>query len=511
MTKIVLNDVTGGYNLSVINDNFQKIADELDDKVLYRDNPVGEPNSLQTDIDLNGHHLLNVGGFSVDGIDFQDLIDEAHAQADASAVSASNSQTSATNSQTSANASAASAVSSANSATAAGAAVSSLNLPVISGADAGKPLIVNPGGTGYVTTPMSKSLIGLSNVDNTSDLNKPLSTAVLARIGSEGALSFRNRVINGSMRVNQRGSSGSTITPSTYIYVADRWIAYSDLSGIGAGNIGSIPASVISQIGSPNAISVLTPASSSTPTGSQSINLQHRMEGTHIADWQWGTPSAKAVSVSFWAYSSVAGTYTAFLKSGGSARSFLHAFTLAASTWTYVSFSIPGDTGGTWNIDTSVGAVFGINLAAGTTLRSSTTDAWIAGNFDAASSASQFSQSASAAFYLTGVQIEMGTTATPFEIRPYGIEVLQCQRYFYQRSAQILQTYNVTSGISYQDRPHPVIMRATPSVAITPTSNSNAGNASVDTVTSTHMRLTNTITSAGSGYSIFDYTVSAEL
>ena len=128
--------------------------------------------------------------------------------------------------------------------------------------------------------------------------------------------------------------------------------------------------------------------------------------------------------------SSLTGTFGGSLRNSAANRSYPFSYTISvADTWEYKTITIPGDTTGTWLTDTGIGISVFISLGAGATL-SGTAGAWAGSNFQSATGAVSVVGTSGATFYITGVQLETGSVATPFERRPYGTELMLCQRYY---------------------------------------------------------------------------------
>ncbi len=237
------------------------------------------------------------------------------------------------------------------------------------------------------------------------------------------AFTYRNKLINGSFDIWQRGTSFS----SPNAYTADRW----SFNGGSAGsftvgqNVGSLtpPAGFTSYFG------VQMTATATVAAGTL-LGILQPIEGLNCQDLAYGSSSARTTTLSFWAYSSIAGTYTASLRNSALSRSYLATFTLSAATWTQIILTIAGDTSGTWLTTNGVGVYLSIYLAGGSTYQSSTVGSWQAGNYNTYASQTQFCASSGAVFGITGVQFEVGSFATPIERRPYALELSLCQRYF---------------------------------------------------------------------------------
>jgi hypothetical protein len=281
---------------------------------------------------------------------------------------------------------------------------------------------------------------------------------------SGGSLGFRNRIINGDCRIDQR-NAGASGTASAY--TVDRWQFNASLTtkGTWQQNAGSVtpPAGFTNYLG-------FTSNSAYTVGSSELFSFQQRIEGLNVADLAWGTANAQTVTLSFWVRSSLTGTFGGSLRNGAGDRSYPFTFTISsANTWEYETITIAGDTSGTWLTTNGIGIIVTLSLGAGSTV-SGTAGAWAAGNFVSATGATSVVGTNGATFYITGVQLERGSTATSFDYRPYGTELALCQRYaiVYGRD----QAYNEIGGTGWAysstkiNTPvsMPVQMRTTPTV-----------------------------------------------
>jgi hypothetical protein len=165
-------------------------------------------------------------------------------------------------------------------------------------------------------------------------------------------------------------------------------------------------------------------------------SIYQYIEGNNVADLDFGMATAKTVTVSFWTKSSVVGTYGVYLMNGSYNRGIPSTFTInVANTWEYKTITFAGDITGTWFKDNRFGLALGVSFAMGTTYQG-TANTWTASAVFTTSSQTNFMATSGNTFYITGVQLEKGTTASSFEFRSYGKELMLCQRY-YEKSYNI--------------------------------------------------------------------------
>jgi hypothetical protein len=280
------------------------------------------------------------------------------------------------------------------------------------------------------------------------------------QIPSNGTLSNRNLIINGDMRIAQRGTAAVT---GSNDYILDRWL--SNFSTGGAVSLQQSTAVTPDGFGYSLACTVTT--ADATTNAAEQWNVQQYIEGYNIEQLLFGTANAKDVTVSFWVRSSVTGTYCVTLlgSSNGSTlnRSRVSEYTInSANTWEYKTITVPGDTGGTWTTDNGRGLSVRFGLTAGTNFQQAT-GSWDATNVVGSSSQTQLLETLNATWYVTGVQLEVGTVATPFEHKSYGQELALCQRYYFSIFEGSTFGANYSTSNSMHMVTHPVTMRDTPS------------------------------------------------
>jgi len=242
-----------------------------------------------------------------------------------------------------------------------------------------------------------------------------------------GSSFLRNRIINGDMRIDQRAAG--TVTPTAGGYRVDRWETTAP-----AASKYSVQQSSTAPAGFINSI-LITSLSAYTVGTSEGFLIQQQIEGTNIADLGWGSASAQTVTLSFWVRSSLTGTFGGALRNSDNSRSYPFSYTIsAANTWEQKSVTIAGDTSGTWLTTTGSGIKAAFSFGTGATL-SGTAGSWASANYQSATGATSVVGTNGATFYITGVQLEVGSVATPFERRQYGQALALCQRYYFKSVA----------------------------------------------------------------------------
>jgi hypothetical protein len=260
--------------------------------------------------------------------------------------------------------------------------------------------------------------------------NSAIQTGAVENYMRGASLDFgmRNRIINGAMVIDQRnaGASVATTVTGTPTYTLDRF-AY-QASQASKYTVQQNAAAVTPPTGFLNYLGVTSTSAYSVLTGDFFL-LRQPIEGFNTADLGFGTASASTVTLSFWVRSSLTGTFGGSL--GNSSRSYPFSYTISvANTWEQKSITIAGDTSGTWvGATNATGMILAFSLGMGSTY-STTAGAWAAGNYLSTTGATSVVGTSGATFYITGVQLEKGSTATSFDYRPYGTELALCQRYF---------------------------------------------------------------------------------
>jgi hypothetical protein len=276
-------------------------------------------------------------------------------------------------------------------------------------------------------------------------------------------IGFRNRIINGDMRIDQR-NAGASVTANNAVFGVDRWKFQATQTAKG-----TLQQSSAAPSGFSNSL-LFTSSSAYSVTSTDFFVHTHNVEGYNIADFAWGTANAQTVTLSFWVRSSLTGTFGGVLQNN--AQDYNHPFSFAisaANTWEQKTVTITGPTSGVWLSTNGRGVNLLFGLGVGSTY-SGTAGAWTTSNVFSATGATSVVGTSGATFYITGVQLEAGSVATPFERRAYGQELMMCQRYYstVRLNAGFIQASALGSdGTSpYYVVPfnYPVQMRATPTV-----------------------------------------------
>jgi len=231
------------------------------------------------------------------------------------------------------------------------------------------------------------------------------------------------------MVIDQR-NAGASVTPSataTNVYTLDRWYVLN--SAASKFSVQQNAGSVTTPAGFRNYLGITSLAATSVGS-TDYYQLAQNIEGFNTADLAWGTASAATVTLSFWVRSSLTGTFGGTILNFGETRSYPYSYTIsAANTWEQKSITIPGDTTGTWvGATNGIGVQVRFSLGMGSTY-TTTGNAWAAGVFGAPTGSTNVVATNGATFYITGVQLEKGSTATSFDYRPYSTELALCQRY----------------------------------------------------------------------------------
>jgi len=259
-----------------------------------------------------------------------------------------------------------------------------------------------------------------------------LSTIPFSGLGADASkqgVNFRNLIINGDMSIAQRGTQ-TGVTTNTY-GSPDRWLTA--LTTLGTWTI-SQDTDVPTGQGFANSLKLDCTTADASPAAGDRIFLTQRLEGQMLQSLKKGTSNAESTTVSFWVKSNVTGTYILELFDNDNTRQVSKTYTIdSASTWEKKTITFDGDTTGTLDDDNNASLYVQWWLGAGTNWTSGTASGSWATNTNANRAAgltANIGSDTANEWYITGVQLEVGTSATPFEFLPYDVNLQRCMRYY---------------------------------------------------------------------------------
>ena len=277
--------------------------------------------------------------------------------------------------------------------------------------------------------------------------------------------SNRNLIINGAMNFHQRGG-----TTTGQGYLLDRWHIYSSPTGKH-----TVSQDTEAPVGFKYSMK-WTSASAYTPTSGNYFYTGQRIEGHNWDQMEYGTANAKTCTISFWARSSITGTWSGIVKNNAQDRTYPWEYTISsANTWEKKTVTIPGCTDGTWLSGNNAGAwiYFCIGSSASGTNYLGSANSWQSSNLIGTTGSNSLVNTNGATLYITGVQLEVSDHATDFEHRSYDDELRRCQRYYWEHDKNVY-LYQVGTTVKRIEIWHPVPMRAVP------TNNHTGSNINID-------------------------------
>ena len=303
-------------------------------------------------------------------------------------------------------------------------------------------LPVANGGTGTTTsTGSGNSVLSTSPTITSPTIDKINTSVANTSLGAGNSSIMKNRIINGAMVIDQR-NAGASVTPTASAYTLDRWFA--SISQSSKFSVQQNAGSITPPVGFVNYLGA-TSLSAYTVGASEFFQITQQIEGFNVSDLGWGTASAKTITLSFQVYSSLTGTFGGVLANGAFNRSYPFSYSIpVANTWTTISITIAGDTSGTWLTTNGIGIYTMFSLGAGATV-SGTAGSWAGVGYRSATGATSVVGTNGATFYITGVQLEVGSSATGFEYRQYTQELALCQRYCMAYTADSSTNYTYFS------------------------------------------------------------------
>ena len=305
----------------------------------------------------------------------------------------------------------------------------------------------------------------------------PIQTALDSINQNQGSpFGFKNRIINGNMAISQ-GAAAATITPATSSAYATNYPVDRFEVIVGAASKLTTAQSTTAATGF-NFSTLITSSSAYTVGAGEIFAIRHKIEGFNTSDLAFGTVNAQKITLSFWVRSSVTGTFGGSIQNSAANRSYPFTYTIdVIDTFEYKTITIPGDTSGTWiGATNGIGLTINFGLGVGATY-SGTANAWAGADYRSATSATSVVATNGATFYITGVQVEKGSTATSFDYRPFGTELQLCQKYFTKSQSwaaavgaadgqNLLAWYAVTTAVLAGWASHKVSMRTAPAITI---------------------------------------------
>ena len=289
-------------------------------------------------------------------------------------------------------------------------------------------------------------------------------------VSSAGLYGFKNRIINGAMVIDQR-NAGAAVTAGTGTYTLDRWQAYDSSDAVfTVQQVSDAPTGFV------NSAKITITTADASIGASQYNYFQQRIEGLNVADLAWGTASAATVTLSFWVRSSLTGTFGGAFYNSAYNRSYPFTYAISsANTWEQKTVTVAGDTSGTWLTTNGIGVAVTFDLGTGTD-NTGTAGAWVGAGNIGADSTVQLASTLNATWYITGVQLEKGSTATSFDYLDYGRSLAQCQRYYQQVGGNTgdlnsiaLRSYTTSGSYVGNQYQFPVQMRTAPTMTVSGT------------------------------------------
>ena len=331
----------------------------------------------------------------------------------------------------------------------------------------------------------------IKKADGTGSLTVPAESGTVVTTASP-SLGRRNLIINGAMQVAQRGTSGA-IGSAAYKSL-DRW-------RVEANNTSEFAGTFSQDSDAPDGFN--TSAKWTTTTAESAIGaaelyaIRYFIESQDLQSLAYGSSGAKVATLSFWVKSSVTGTFSITLYHDVSTEILCKSYTIdSANTWEYKTITINANTASAFPNTNAAGVQFGFNLAAGSNFEGTTPsgdwETYSNPKWNELGSTNAIATTTNATWQITGVQLEVGSVATPFEHRSYQDELLACQRYFVQVDSNNRTIYDIIFSAGVKDSNDawgvwntPVPFRAVPTYSNSSASHVNViyGNGSLTTPT----------------------------
>ena len=276
--------------------------------------------------------------------------------------------------------------------------------------------------------------MAISQITNKSITDATITAADMATGAVEGAFTTqigrRNLIINGAMQVAQRGTSETGVTSMKYANAPDHYQLV--INNMGAYTVSQ---STDAPDGFANSYKIQCTTADASPAASDYFFFWTKHEGQDVQHLKFGTASAQQLTLSFWVKSNMTGTWQVNFRDKDNGRLITGTYTTNSSdTWEYKTITVDGDTGSSgFTNDNNESFSLEFPLGAGTDFTSGTAPTAWEGSVNAnraASNTVNIASSTSNYWAITGVQLEVGSVATPFEHISYGESLALCQRYY---------------------------------------------------------------------------------
>ena len=296
-------------------------------------------------------------------------------------------------------------------------------------------------------------------------VTKQYADAIIAVVEDSVAIGD-NRIINGDMRIDQRNNGAAVPQGVSLTYVIDRW-SISALVGSSKFTSQRVATTGTFASGGYGYYLLFISTSAYTAPATETYHCQQPIEADYIVDFMWGSATAQPVTLSFWTLSTLTGTFSGCLTNG--TRSYPFTFSIPlVNIWTKIAVTIPGDTAGVWTLQgNGTGLYVRFNLGAGANFLGPA-NAWASANYVGASGSVGIVATSGANFRITGVKLEIGTLATPFNRYSLAKSLADCERYYFQDLGSLVFAFNSWAAAGFMNIPiiYPTSMRAAATVTL---------------------------------------------
>jgi hypothetical protein len=347
----------------------------------------------------------------------------------------------------------------------------------------------------------SPALTGVPTAPTAAASTSTTQLATTAFVHAQPVAMNDNRIINGDMRIDQRnGGVGGTAVG----YTVDRWMYVASQTGKGNWGQGAPAVGFGAYLG-------FTSTSAYASVAADYFEFFQPIEADMVSDFQWGTVNAQPVTLSFWASASLTGIYSGTIQNYAGTRTYPFSYSIpTANTWVKIVIPIPGDTGGAWVMTGNAGSMYvAFDLGSGSSRRGPA-GAWASASYIGVTGSVSVVGTNGAGFTVTGVKLEIGSVATPYNRQSLAKSLADCQRYYQVVGPLYSFGYNTTS-VNFMCSYAVQTMRAAPTITLAGTSYSNCSGANSQNITTNSFNVYATVTATGSAYFNASCLLSAEL